>query len=70
MSQSLLHQVTYSDDMKEEKRKGGIDWPSQSLLHQVTYSDYAYKKGLPILKVSQSLLHQVTYSDKRGKYLS
>ncbi len=37
MSQSLLHQVTYSDIMK--KSLFIVLVVSQSLLHQVTYSD-------------------------------
>ncbi len=63
MSQSLLHQVTYSDKVKTAKSapKANV---SQSLLHQVTYSDEATREILVgDSDMSQSLLHQVTYSD-------
>ncbi len=63
MSQSLLHQVTYSDRLPNGKLIE-IAWMSQSLLHQVTYSDKGSDESpVPSPKVSQSLLHQVTYSD-------
>ncbi len=45
MSQSLLHQVTYSDDALQQGRIRRM--VSQSLLHQVTYSD-AVKVEAPI----------------------
>ncbi len=62
MSQSLLHQVTYSDNAIEEGYK--ITLMSQSLLHQVTYSDTLLsERGASAPFLSQSLLHQVTYSD-------
>ncbi len=68
MSQSLLHQVTYSDN--STSMSSGSNWlgSSQSLLHQVTYSDsFANLKERRDNMVSQSLLHQVTYSDTPSK---
>ncbi len=40
MSQSLLHQVTYSDLGWDFPDPSNTRYVSQSLLHQVTYSDY------------------------------
>ncbi len=64
VSQSLLHQVTYSDP-PEAKAVTRINNLSQSLLHQVTYSDLICEAGHCSNRrmSSQSLLHQVTYSD-------
>ncbi len=63
MSQSLLHQVTYSDLIRGNQEVAEA-MVSQSLLHQVTYSDdrFSFNEGVDY-GMSQSLLHQVTYSD-------
>ncbi len=77
MSQSLLHQVTYSDRKSPVERLGAPDM-SQSLLHQVTYSDVAgYTRVVQIIGClnpfyirsripTKTLLHLA----KEGNYVS
>ncbi len=62
MSQSLLHQVTYSDNVAGKHRYKGekvsIPFTSGHVFRRL-HKSWANEK----LIVSQSLLHQVTYSD-------
>ncbi len=67
MSQSLLHQVTYSDPISIRTRSKTANCLNPFYIRSRIPTGLLAILAILALQVSQSLLHQVTYSDSRGQ---